>query len=158
MCQNTKVIKGHYLGKLLKAVKLSVTGKSLSKAGAFKMPRKKTILIIVGIISFITFLILALFIALIIWFVGLFNSDQARETVNSAQSMSQSIVQPVNPQSYIDSNGQVDTRSLQEKVNSFPESQVVQWSESFRIQVIELLTQGKIIQSQADQLLNIIPQ
>lgn len=138
-------------------VKYAAAGKAVKHASKFKMPSKKTILIIVGVISLIGMLILAGFIALIIWLVSLINPDTVTETANNVQSVTQEVLPQINPQAFIESNGQVDTQALEEQISSLPPAQVTLWAEAFRAQINQLLEQGQIVQAQAEQLLSVLP-
>jgi hypothetical protein len=145
------------LGKYSKVLKYAAASKALKHSGKVKMPAKKTILIIVGVISFIGLLILAGFIALVIWLIGLINPNTVTETANNVQSVAQEVLPQVNPQAFIEPNGQVDTQALEEQISALPPAQVALWVEAFRTQINQLLEQGQILQSQAELLLNVLP-
>lgn len=145
------------MGSISKLIKYAVAGKAIGHAKKLKMPSKKTILIIVGIVSATGLLLLAGFIALVIWLVGLVNPSTVNEAVNTVQTTTQEVLPQINPQAFIESNGQVDTQALQEQISSLPPAQITIWVESFRAQVNLLLEQGQIVQSQAEQLLGLLP-
>ncbi len=145
------------MGKLSKTLKYAAAGKALGSAKNFKMPGKKVIFIVLGIVSFFGMLVLIAVVALIIWIAGLITPNTITETANSVQEVSRSVVQNVNPQQFIEANGQINVQELEEQIRSLPPDQLTQWAGSFRDQVNQLLRQGEIVQSQADQLLNLLP-
>lgn len=145
------------MGKLSKTLKYAAAGKVFGNVKKIKIPGKKAIFIVAGIVSFIGILILIAIIALIIWIVGLITPNTITETTNSVQEVSRSVVQTVNPEQFIDANGQVEVQVIEEQIRSLPPAQLTQWADSFRDQVNQLLRQGEIVQSQADQLLNLLP-
>lgn len=145
------------LGSFSKMFKYAAAGKAVKHVGKLKMPSKKAILIVVGIISLIGLLVLAGIIALIIWLVSLINPDTVSETASNVQNVTQEVLPQINPQAFIESNGQVDVQALQEQISSLPPAQVALWAEAFRTQVNQLLEQGQIVQEQAEQLLNVLP-
>jgi len=145
------------LGKLSKAIGYTVGGKALRHAKNMKLPSKKTFFIIAGVLSAIALLLLAGFIALVIFLIGLITPDAVNQTTRTVQEVSRGAVEATNPRQYIQSNGQIDVPAVEEQIRSLPPAQLSLWAGSFKSQINQLLEQGQIVQSQAEQLLKLLP-
>lgn len=150
------LIKEYILG-YSKHLKHIAIAKHATKAGKLRMPGKKVILAIVGVIAFFGLFFIIGIIALIIWIAGLINPDTVTETVNSVQQTAQQVTGITSPEEFILGGGQVDTQALEQQIKSLPPEQAQLWAESFNTQIDELLQQGKIIESQANELRSLLP-
>lgn len=121
------------------------------------MPGKKVILAVVGVIAFFGLLFIIGIIALIIWIAGLINPTTVTETASSVQQTAQQVTGITNPEEFILGGGQVDTQALEQQIKSLPPEQAQLWAESFNTQIDELLQQGKIVESQANELRSLLP-
>lgn len=129
---------------------------ALKNRHKLRIPRKRTIVIILAILAGIGLLLLAGFIALIIWLVGLINPPEVQQAVDTVQQVGNNLLQGFNLNDYIQ-NGTVNTDTLQQQINTIPQDQLPQWSEQVRSQTNQLVDSGQLIQSEADKILNLLP-
>lgn len=127
-----------------------------------KLPKrlKNWVWVIVGLIVALGFLFIALIIFFIIWLAGVIqSSDTTTQVIDTAKQQVTETQVPdlnTNPLDYIQ-NGEVNTTKLQQYVESLSPDQLLVFVPEFRQEMNQLLESGKLLQEQANALLQLLP-
>lgn len=132
---------------------------SLALRHADKLPKKskKILGIAIAVLVILVIVVAGLLIALIIWLTNsLSNADAVTQTIDKAKEVTSRQIQGANPQDYIQ-NGQVNADKLREHIKSLSPEHLIVFTTQFNEQITKLVESGQLLQSQAEQLQQVLP-